>query len=181
MRLHGADVHAKLAGMKNLRAPWIVLGLLYALFYLYLAQTAQQLPVQVATHFDGHGQPNGWMSQAGYVMFTGVFAVCVPGLIVMSCALVRVLPVRLVNIPNREYWLAPERLEQTGRDMFRYGLWLACVIVAFLGGVHGLIIEANRHVPPHLSTPAMLGLLVWFAVGMGLWFVALRRRFRKVV
>jgi hypothetical protein len=119
------------------------------------------------------------MGQAGYVMFTGVFAVCLPGVIVMSCALVRVLPVRFVNLPNRDYWLAPERREQTGRDMFRYGLWLACVMVAFLGGVHGLILEANQHVPPHLSTPGMLGLLAWFAVGMGLWIVVLLRRFKK--
>src|SRR2546427_7634657 len=39
---------------------------------------------------------------------------------------VRFLPVNSINIPNRNYWLAPERRVVTFDFLFRHLLWLAC-------------------------------------------------------
>jgi uncharacterized membrane protein len=165
--------------MKSVRLSVLVLAVLCVCFFGYLTQTLPELPATVATHFGGAGRPNGWMSHRGYAIFTGVFAVGVPALIVGSCALVGVMPKRTINIPHRDYWLAPERYRQTGADMLRYGLWFACLMVAFLGGVHWLIVEANRQSPAHLSPPAILSLMAGFLVGLGLWMLTVVRRFRK--
>ena len=34
-------------------------------------------------------------------------------------------PPNMVNVPRREYWLAPERRSQTAMLLFRHMLWLA--------------------------------------------------------
>src|SRR5438477_229129 len=105
--------------MKMSRVPLALLVLLYIGFFSFVAASVPQLPATVATHFGGSGRPNGWMSQRGYAIFIVVFAWVIPTLIVGSCALIRVLPKRAVNIPHRDHWLAAERIERTCADLFR--------------------------------------------------------------
>jgi len=50
--------------MKTSRTPAIILALLLIALGAYLISSASQLPERVATHFDGVGRPNGWMSQS---------------------------------------------------------------------------------------------------------------------
>ena len=65
--------------MKTLRAPALVLGLLYLCFFGYLAVSSSQLPKRVATHVDARGRPNGWMSRAAHLRFMIVFGLSFPG------------------------------------------------------------------------------------------------------
>ena len=61
--------------MLRLAIPVTVLILAYALFFGYTAATYAQLPAKVASHFDIHGNPNGWMSRAEDAeILTAVFA-----------------------------------------------------------------------------------------------------------
>jgi hypothetical protein len=51
--------------------------------------------------------------------------------------------------------------------------------VVFLTYVHWLVVQANRHQPPLLSTSSIItGLVVFFAVSAA-WLIILYRRFDK--
>ena len=53
--------------MLKLAVPLLVLAVAYAVFFGYLAETYSALPAKVASHFDVHGKPDGWMSRAADV------------------------------------------------------------------------------------------------------------------
>ena len=58
-------------------------------------------------------------------------------------------------------------------------LWLAALLALFALGVHLLVINANRSVPPQLETGPFLALLLGFAVVLVAWIGVLARRFRR--
>ena len=165
--------------MKTLSKPALILGLLYLCFFSYLLFSVSHLPDCVATHFNGSGQPNGWMNRPTYLLFTAVFGFAFPLFLVGICFIVRFLPVRYYNIPRRDYWLAPERRSETFSYLFRHSLWFACMAVCFVIGIHFLIIRANSLTPAHLSTPMILGLMGCFLTGIVVWVVSMFRYFHS--
>lgn len=163
--------------MKTLRTPALILGLLYLCFFGYLVFSAPQLPNRVATHFDGSGQPNGWMSRSSHLLFTTFFGIVFPLLVVGIFFILRFLPERSLNVPHRDYWLAPERRVETFAYLLRHSLWFACMAVCFVIGIHFLVIQANSQQHPHLSTPKILGLGSCFVAGVVAWVVIIIHHF----
>ncbi len=165
--------------MTRIRTPAILFTLLYIGFLLYVDQTALLLPGRVASHFGIDGQANGWMSRSAYIKFIRIFGLALPAFTVAVGFLTRFLPAGMINIPNRDYWLAPEHRAETYSSVLGFCLWLACLEVAFVGGMHYLTIVANRSTPAHLPTSGLVTVLGMFVLGLGLLIVALVRRFRK--
>jgi len=165
--------------MKSLRPRSVILALLYACFLGYWVWSASQLPERVATHFNGSGDPNGWMSRSTNQMFMLVFGLVFPLLVVLLCYLTRFLPSGLVNIPRRDYWLAPQRRKETSDYLVRHSLWFGCLAVCFVIGIQYSIVQANRLSPPHLSTMILLALVGSFLAGTAGWVVVLFRHFRR--
>ncbi len=165
--------------MKSIQTPAIVFTLLYIGFLLYVGQTAPFLPDRMATHFGIDGQANGWMSRSGYIDFIRLFGLALPAFTIAVGFLTRFLPAWMINIPNRDYWLAPEHRVETYTSVLGYCLWLACLEAGFVGGMHYLTIVANRSTPAHLPSNGLISVLGIFLVGLGFWIVALVRRFRK--
>ena len=137
------------------------------------------MPERVATHFNGSGEPNGWMSRSANQMFMLAFGLAFPLFVVLLCYLTRFLPSGLVNIPRRDYWLAPERRNETSDYLVRHSLWFACLAVCFVIGIQYSIVQANRLTPPHLSTPILLSVAGSFLAGTAVWVVVLFHHFRR--
>jgi serine/threonine-protein kinase len=55
-----------------------------------------------------------------------------------------------MNIPHKEYWLAPERRQQTFAFVQRRSAWLAGLLIAFFAGLHFFIVAANSQAPVRL-------------------------------
>jgi hypothetical protein len=105
--------------------------------------------------------------------------VAVPLLIALGGSAARRLPERLVNLPNKDYWLAPGRREQALSALELRMTVLACALAVFLCVVHWLVVEANAATPPRLHEPrfvAALAAFVAFAIG---WSAAFYLRFRR--
>lgn len=156
----------------------ILLGL-YVCFVGYVFATTSQLPERVATHFDSSGQPNGWMTRSGHLLFTLGFGFVFPLFVVAICSLFRFMPDDLFNLPDRDYWLAPERRAATCAYFRDQSLWFACMAVVFVTGIHHLILRANSQTPPVLSMPLLLGLAGCFLAGVAVWAITLLRHFKR--
>ncbi len=165
--------------MKPIRSPILVLVLIYACFLGFWAWSGPQLPSRVATHFNFSGEPNGWMTRAGNQEFMLLFGFGFPLFLVFICWATRFVPTGFVNIPNRQYWLAPERREHTSSYLVHHSLWLACLAVLLCIGIDYATLEANKQAPPHLSTPLVLLIIGLFLTGTAVWVVRLFQHFKR--
>jgi len=165
--------------MKTIRTPAIVLGLLYLGFVAYLVFSASRLPDRLASRFNAQGQPGGWMSRSDYLWFMAMIGFAFPAFIVGLTSLFRLFP-RGINLPHRDYWLAPKRRADTYAYLHRLGLWYACVCLCFVIGLNFLVVQAN-HVPnAHLSNNGIAGLVGGWIAGSTLLVLSMALHFSVV-
>ena len=167
--------------MRTIRLPALLLGLLYLCFFCCLAAASSQLPERVATHFDVHGQPNGWMSRDSHLLFMAVFGLVFPWFVPAVLYASRLLPDQFCNLPHRDYWLAPTRRARTLAYLFRHSLWFASMALCFVIGIHFSIIHANSLAQVHLSAPVVLTLGGCFIAGTVVWGLNMICHFKHAV
>jgi uncharacterized membrane protein len=137
-----------------------------------------QLPSIVAAHFDAAGRPNGWAPKGAFLALYGLVVALMIGLFLIVPVLIARLPVSLINLPNKEYWLAPERRRQTWVTIQSYLSVLGNATVAFVISVFQLVVWANLSPPPLLSPVMWLLLLVLLAFA-AIWAVRFMRAFTR--
>jgi cytochrome bd-type quinol oxidase subunit 1 len=159
------------------RMPWIAFALALLFAIVYFSNTLAGLPPLVASHFDGAGFPTAHMTREFYYKFLFAMGVGFP---VAMVALLSVVYMKAndMKLPNRDYWLAPERIAQTRSLLVSHAVWFGCLMVAIVCYMHWLVLGAHRSVPPHLSNQLVMGgLLVFMAIAVG-WIFAVLRAFR---
>ena len=145
----------------------------------FVWQTGQGLPDLVASHFGASGVANGFMPRSIYLRFMVAFVIGLPALLVFVTWHMLGRPNARINLPNRDYWLAPERREQT-IAFIRAGLvWFGAMLVAFLCYAHWLVLLANRTQPALLDEPRFIHALLSFFVAVVIWLMILVGRFRR--
>jgi len=160
------------------RVTWSVFILLLLFAILFVTGTASELPPTVASHFDAAGRPNAFMSRSGYVRFVLCLAVGLPAIVVAVLWMVYSRATDL-KLPNREYWLAPERLDRTRAFLVAHGVWFGSLLVTLACFVHWLELDANRLQPPHLSNQSFAAVLIAFLIATAAWIGALMFAFRR--
>jgi hypothetical protein len=166
--------------MSKLSVPLLLLALSYALFFGYVAATYGELPPKVASHFDLYGHPNGWMNRADCVGLMVAVAVIIPALVIGSMAGASRIPVSFINLPHRDYWLAPERRRSALSVLRFYSIWFATLNVLLLTGLQWLTVEANHRPGAHFDVARLGVLLGLYLVGTAIWTVLLLRHFSKL-
>jgi uncharacterized membrane protein len=163
----------------NSRLPSAVFVVLAFVGFLQARRFAATMPPVLATHFGGSGAPNGWQTQSQFF----VLEVVLLGLCLLLAfgipRLIGALPISLVNVPNKEYWLAPERREDTIAFFKAQFAWFGCAFLAFLLVVNQLVFKANQTLPRHLDNTEFVIALFAFLAYVGIWTVRLVLRFSK--
>ena len=145
----------------------------------FIIATGGDLPIQVASHFGRTDQPNAWTPRDTYVAIMVGAATLLPlFLVVLIAGLPRIFP-RAVNIPNRDYWLAPERRARSLAALADFGWAFGCLLTLFIVGVHWVVVVANTSVPAQLPHRPFQGLIAGFIAAMCIWTIALCLRFRR--
>ena len=166
-------------GAFSRRIGWLALACLLAAFVAFVAHSSGQLSARVATHFDLHGKPNGWMTRAQHLKFTLGVGVGTPVFILGVFAAVAKMKGWGLNIPHKAYWLAPERQQATFDFLRGHSLWLAGLLVVFHAALFESIVIANSQSPALLSTSHTTGLIGGFLTLLLVWIVILLMRFRR--
>ncbi len=162
--------------LSGLILPLLVFGAGYLVFAGYLWQTHAQFPERVASHFNADGHPDGSMSRTSYFVVFAALPLVMAALFGFFTWLPRLQP-RLVNLPNRSYWLAPERIVQTCDFLLSRLLWLAVLLMVLFAALHAMILDANRSPAPHLSSGGTLWLVIGFFACFIVWLVAVLSHF----
>jgi len=161
-----------------MRLPLLILMFLILVFFAQLGFYYSSLPETVATHFDGAGNPNGWMSKNGFVVFEVFLLIFVVGQFMLIPRLVSKMPDSLINLPNKDYWLAPERRAETMKVIRNYFEWFSTVLLFLFIAVNQLVFYSNVN-RENLSDKAawlIVGSFIAFTV---VWLIGLVRKFRK--
>jgi hypothetical protein len=163
--------------MNRLAPALLVVALVVA--GVVIGSTSSALPGTVASHFGAGGLPNGAMSREGYVAIMIAVAVGLPLLVLGFTAWLPRISPRTINIPNRDYWLAPERRATTFAYLTAHACWMGIALAAFVTALHLIIINANSASPPRLPTAEFVPLLVVFVTFVVLGGLLLILRFRR--
>jgi hypothetical protein len=94
-------------------------------------------------------------------------------------ALFRRIPSRWFNLPNRDYWLAPERREETIDVISSQMKWFGAASLALYLVVIQMVVETNRTSVPRLDSASMFVVLGIYLLFTGVWLVRFILRFRK--
>lgn len=164
------------AGWKPLYA-WIAVVLLHAAQTIYYYP---RLPAVVAQHFGPQGNPNGWAPREFFFGLSWAILLLLSALLMLTPRLLNRMPASMINLPNKGYWLAPERKTKSLEFMQRQLEWMAVITVAFLVLVMHLAIRANLNPGHRLENTLFIVLLAVFVVSIFWQIATLYRRFPKV-
>jgi hypothetical protein len=142
--------------------------------------TSGALPSVVASHFGPGGRADGFMAKGSYTTLMLALVVAVPALVASTALLVRVLPPKLVNLPNKQYWLSPERRAASLEALESLSLRFAIALAVFLCFVHWLVVRANSVQPSSLQEAWLFVGLAVFGAATLAWVYSLFRRFALV-
>ena len=156
----------------------LLLGLILLAAAADIAWFYPRLPERLATHFNGTGVADGYTGKVGFVVAQGCTLAGLAALFVGLAWIIPHMPVSLINLPHRDYWLAPPRRVATLETIHRFMLGLAVVTIGFLAGLLHLMLLANAHPPPRLGPGFGLLVAIQIASVLGL-VVRLLWRFRK--
>ncbi len=148
------------------------LCLVQSLYYVPL------LPDPLASHFTGDGVPNGWSSPLG---FAAVYLAVVALHWLLFAWLPRFLPrlpERRINLPNKDYWLAPARRAKTLARLGELLGWFGVASLLLALVVVQMVVLANLDPPPRLS-PGILWVLVAYFVFVAVWLLRVVLSFRR--
>jgi hypothetical protein len=143
-----------------------VVGIVLAFYFNNL------MPSVVATHFDINGMPNGWMRRESLVYFS-------VGIYLVLAASFTLIPVRCMNFPNKDHWLAPERIAQTEAAILKTYTRFGAATEIFIIAMMVLVYRANMSAQVHFDKTVWVLILVYFVYSI-LWSFQFRSRFKKV-
>ncbi len=160
-----------------MNAPRFFILLLVVLALLQAVHYAPLLPEQVATHFNAAGQPDGWSSGSEYLVTNLLLCGGMAALFLLLTGVMKKLPNEWINMPHKDYWLAPERRDATLSALQKQMEWLGAATLTLLVGITQLTIEAN------LSSRPLDNQIFWLLFGSYMiyaivWAVRLVRGFK---
>lgn len=158
-----------------MRSPRATLLLLLAVAVLQAGYYYPRLPDRIASHFDVAGRPNAasskWEFLGVHVLMVGLLC----AIFIALPAFIHRLPTALINLPRKDYWLAPERRTET-LDRFRDQLtWVGCASILFTIAVLQLVFEFNLEEGKEFSASSIWILIGIFIVFLLAWTIRMLR------
>jgi len=131
----------------------------------------------MASHFAASGAANGWTTKTQFLVTYAV--VLLPALFVefrLHRKIART-PNKKLNLPNKQYWLAPERRAETFAYFEMFCAWFGCALLLLEVFAMGLAMRANFQSPPRMPTGPIVSAIVAFVAFAVISVVTMLRRF----
>jgi uncharacterized membrane protein len=157
--------------------PFFLVLSLVSVAVLRVISVWARLPPAMASHFGPSGRPDAFMGRGEFLLVFAGLGGGVTLLLLGMPALLKVMPASWINLPNRDYWLAPERRKAALSRLGNYLAWFSVALAAFLLGVLELVLQANLQRAALANGPFVSMLLAFFAAAIALLAV-MQRGFR---
>ncbi len=171
----------------------LLMCLLALALFVQVAYWWPQLPERIASHFDLDNRVNGWMSRTEFLAVTLGLDVFMAGMFLVLPLLLEKIPDALINLPHKDYWLAPphraESLAHMASGLLAIGCTTLLLLLVIFQGLFALNAEIARGTggdasgsgavaAPDLSTPflPLMGAYLFAMMAVVTWMLW---RFRK--
>jgi uncharacterized membrane protein len=165
--------------MSDTRVPRNLFFVILAAGILQCVYDLPLLPDRMASHFAASGVANGWMTKSQFLITYLV-------VILPAIALEFWMPSRItkksgagLNLPNKEYWLAPERRAETFAYFKGFFSWYGCAFLLLEVFAMGMALRANFADPARLPVFPIVSAIVVFVLFNIAGVIAMYRRFAK--
>lgn len=159
-------------------------------FYIYvfllgvaISQAVYYYPVMpdwMASHFEGSGRADNFASKEAFFILNAI-------IILFTFCIFIVLPwgfqkfrVKKMNLPNSDYWLTPERINEVYSYFRTSFCWFGVINLALMIGVLQLVFSANLKPKPVLNNEIFFILLGSYFIFTIIWLVKFYRKFKKI-
>jgi hypothetical protein len=161
------------------RLPKLVFALLVIFAAIYFSIYYPKLPDVVASHFNANGDPNGWQPKSMFLaFFIGVSVIAV----VVGFGVPRIIksiPVELINLPNKRYWLSPERAPGTLDFLSASFAWFGCGLYLLMLFVFNYAVQMNLHPHDPPNSNSMWAALGAFSAFVLVWGIRMTIHFAR--
>lgn len=157
--------------------PKLLYGVLLIVLVTMMSLTLETLPDPFVTHFNSANEADRWMTHTQYWLTQALISIGTPAIIVVLLSFSTRLPSYLINLPNKDYWLHPDRQAQTQQKTVTLAWWMACILIAFAIGIHYNLVLANQSAPPALNGKVLAATIGGFALALVLWLKQLKHMF----
>jgi uncharacterized membrane protein len=166
-------------GFMDSRLPKLVFALLAAYAAIHFPSYYSELPDVVASHFDGHGNANGWQSKSAFFLVFAVVGVLTAVIGFGLPRIIALIPVQLINLPNKKYWLSPEHLAETQESLSNYFAWFGCAMFFIMIATFNYAIESNLHPDNRPDVSHLWYILAGFLVFVVVWSIRMITKFSR--
>lgn len=156
----------------------IITLLLVFLAIIQFAYYHSILPDRIASHFNLMGQPDNWSSKNAVMLFHLGLVIFFAVLFHFLSWITYKIPESLINLPNKNYWLAPERKKQTLNSLSIFFIWMGNVAIIFFMVIFNLAYQVN--VSPNDKSYNFWIALILFIIANVYMIYHLFKRFRKI-
>lgn len=135
-----------------------IIGFAYAVMIVQTFFFYSQLPETLAAHFDFQGNPNGWLGKFWFFAIYFALQVGLTSLLWFLGRAFRKLPMRWINIPNKEFWFRSDTRHRLFEMNEATMVWIAAITSLMLLFVAQLVFHAN------ISNNSIDSLAIWMAM-----------------
>ena len=161
-----------------------MITLIYAgLLAIALAQTIHYYPLMpeiMASRYDFGGSPVQWSGKGlFFAIYLGIM-ILVSLSIILNAIMMGRCPERMMNIANKDFWLAPERKDNTIKDMQnRVAQFGAAGLLFTVGIIQCVILQNLDAVSQEQLNIILMTIIAAFVVYTVTWAIFLIARYRK--
>jgi uncharacterized membrane protein len=138
------------------------------------------MPQRMAAHFAANGYPNGWQPRESFFLLSIVLTASSAVVAFFAPWQIASKADARINLPNRDFWLAPERREATMRYIAATMGWFGCGLLFVLISGTFFAMRANLSPEHRFNSEAMLIVLGGFFVSLLFLMVGFVRHFQRV-
>ena len=166
--------------MPDARLPRALFVVLTAGAAIYFWSYYSELPGVVASHFNAQGVPNGWQTKSAFfVVFVGVSVLA----LLVGFGIPRIIsamPPQLINLPNKQYWLAAEHVRETQAFLNAYFGWFGCAVFLAMILTFDYAMQSNLHPDNRPDISRIWYILAGFVLFTLVWTIRMLVRFGRV-
>jgi uncharacterized membrane protein len=135
-------------------------------------------PDVMAAHFNVQGNPDRLVPKLVFFGYQAQTVLVVIALSLVMQVLPMILPVQCINMPNREYWYAPERREATVDRLSSFAAALFALILLGIQAGFELAVSANLQKPIVFAAQIMVPVIITLFILSFMMLCWLARSFR---